>query len=100
MTPQQQKLLSLIAEAHICPSYESLMVSMGLRSKSGIHRLVTQLERMGKIFRLKGCARSIEVIEAAQSERIAIMLAIADEENFNYKKENKRLRDLIRKLGG
>ena len=43
------------------PSYAEMMVGIGLKSKSGIHRLVEGLVKQGKIKRVKFIHRSIEI---------------------------------------
>lgn len=69
MTPQQKRLYDIIkAELDatgVCPSYEEMRVRMGLKSKSGIHRLVCQLDERGYIRRLPHRDRSIEIIAPA-----------------------------------
>lgn len=45
----------------IPPSYEEMMHGVGLKSKSGIHRLITALEERGQISRLPGRARAITI---------------------------------------
>lgn len=100
MTPQQQKLLSLIAEAPICPSYEELLHSMGVKSKSRIFSIVAALKKQGKLIGGINAVRALEVVQDKQSEQLAIRNNIIDEENHEYKKENTRLRKLVRKLGG
>ena len=67
MTEQMQKLLAFIeAEIRwkgIAPSMQEMMEHMGLRSKSGVHRMVIALEARGKIKRLRGFARAIVLPE-------------------------------------
>lgn len=66
MTPQQKRLYDIIkAELDwggVCPSYEELRERMGLKSKSGIHRLITGLEERGHIRRLPHRVRCIEIV--------------------------------------
>ena len=63
LTSAQRNLLGFIEEYveanGITPSYGEMMVAMDLKSKSGIHRIVTALEERGHLFRLAGRARSI-----------------------------------------
>lgn len=68
LTGQQQHLLDYIAATckepeAVAPSFEDMMDWMGLRSKSGIHRILTALEDKGYIRRMYARARSIEVLE-------------------------------------
>jgi repressor LexA len=43
------------------PSFEEMMKGVGLKSKSGIHRLVEGLVKQGKIKRVKFTRRSVEL---------------------------------------
>lgn len=45
------------------PSFDEMREAMGLRAKSGIHRMITALEERGYIQRLPHRARSIEVLK-------------------------------------
>lgn len=73
LTKQQSKLLSYIndaiAETGITPSFEEMKQALGLRSKSGIFRLICALEERGFIRRLLNRARAIEVLRPPGSER-------------------------------
>ena len=66
LTPKQYKLLLHIqeqtAQNGYAPSYDEMRDAMGLRSKSGIHRLVCALETRGYIRRLPNKARAIEIV--------------------------------------
>jgi len=66
MTKQQAKLLKIIndfiAENGYSPSYNDLMDPMGVKARSGIHRMVHGLAAAGKITLNPGRARSIEVV--------------------------------------
>jgi len=44
------------------PSFEEMKIALGLRSKSGIHRLISALEERGFIRRIPNRARCIEVV--------------------------------------
>jgi len=65
MTPQQKRLYDIIkAEldaSGVCPSYEEMAGTMGLKSKSGIFPLVNALEEQGYIYRRPHRARSIQL---------------------------------------
>jgi repressor LexA len=74
LTPTQKELLLFInerlKESGVPPSYDEMKVALDLRSKSGIHRLITALEERGFIRRLPHRARALEIIklpEAVQS---------------------------------
>ena len=49
------------------PSFDEMKDALDLRSKSGIHRLITALEERGFIRRLPNRARAIEVIKLPES---------------------------------
>jgi repressor LexA len=66
LTRKQHELLLLIHERlqaeGIPPSFDEMKDALGLKSKSGVHRLVTALEERGFIRRLRHRARALEVI--------------------------------------
>jgi repressor LexA len=66
LTRKQLELLRFInerlKEAGVPPSFDEMKDALDLRSKSGIHRLITALEERGFIRRLPNRARAIEVI--------------------------------------
>jgi repressor LexA len=49
------------------PSFDEMKVALDLRSKSGIHRLITALEERGFIRRLAHRARALEIIKLPES---------------------------------
>lgn len=65
MTPKQRELLdfieSYIAENRFAPSFEEMQAQMGLKSKSGVDRMLAALEEQGQIKRIKNRARAIEL---------------------------------------
>jgi len=65
LTKKQHELLLFInkrlGETGICPSFDEMKESLGLKSKSGVHRLITGLEDRGFIRRLAHRARALEV---------------------------------------
>src|SRR3984885_2739353 len=67
LTRKQYELLRFISErlkeSGVPPSFDELKDALDLRSKSGIHRLITALEERGFIRRLPNRARAIEVIK-------------------------------------
>src|SRR6201991_3140930 len=67
LTRKQFELLRFIherlKEAGVPPSFDEMKAALDLRSKSGIHRLITALEERGFIRRLPNRARAIEVIK-------------------------------------
>ena len=66
LTAKQQKLLQYITnhvtKLGISPSFDEMKVALGLKSKSGIHRLVGALEERRFIHRLANRARAIEIL--------------------------------------
>ena len=66
LTPKQHKLLQFIEQSiqkqGISPSFEEMKTFMGLKSKSGIHRLIAELEGKGYIRHLPNQARTVEII--------------------------------------
>lgn len=78
LTRKQHDLLSFIHErlrdSGVPPSFDEMKDALELRSKSGIHRLITALEERGFIRRLPNRARALEILklpEAMQKDRPA-----------------------------
>ncbi|MBL94954.1 MAG: repressor LexA [Magnetovibrio sp.] len=71
LTHKQHELLMFINERindkGIPPSYEEMKEKLQLRSKSGIHRLITGLEERGFIRRLPHRARAIKVLQLPEN---------------------------------
>ena len=71
LTKKQKNLLIYINEklkhTGISPSYDEMRMSLNLRSKSGIHRLISALEERGFIKRLAHKARALEVIKLPEN---------------------------------
>src|SRR6201993_2764032 len=67
LTRKQYELLRFISErlkeSGVPPSFDEMKDALDLRSKAGIHRLITALEERGFIRRLPNRARAIEVIK-------------------------------------
>jgi repressor LexA len=67
LTRKQHELLMLIHERlqadGVPPSFDEMKDALGLKSKSGVHRLVTALEERGFLRRLHHRARALEVIK-------------------------------------
>lgn len=66
-TRQQKQLYDFIVaynnEKGYPPSFQEMTDGIGLRSKSGIHRLINALEERGKIARLRNRARSVVPVD-------------------------------------
>ena len=71
LTKKQKNLLMFINKklrsSGVSPSYEEMKQSLNLKSKSGIHRLVSALEERGFIRRLAHKARALEVIKLPET---------------------------------
>lgn len=72
LTKRQYELLMLIdrclRENGVSPSFEEMKDAVGLRSKSGIHRLITELEERGFLRRLPNRARALEVLKLPDNQ--------------------------------
>ena len=71
LTKKQRNLLLFINKkirsSGVSPSYEEMKTSLNLKSKSGIHRLISALEERGFIKRLAHKARALEVVKLPET---------------------------------
>ena len=71
LTKKQKNLLLFINKklrsSGVSPSYEEMKSSLNLKSKSGIHRLISALEERGFIKRLAHKARALEVLKLPET---------------------------------
>ncbi|MEC9368271.1 MAG: transcriptional repressor LexA [Pseudomonadota bacterium] len=71
LTPKQKELLMFIhervKETGVPPSFDEMRDALDLRSKSGIHRLITALEERGFVRRLPHRARALEILKLPES---------------------------------
>ena len=71
LTKKQKNLLVFINKkirsTGVSPSYEEMKTSLNLKSKSGIHRLISALEERGFVKRLAHKARALEVIKLPEN---------------------------------
>jgi len=71
LTRKQHELLSFIQtrleDSGISPSFEEMKEALDLKSKSGVHRLISALEERGFIRRLPNRARALEVLRQPDS---------------------------------
>jgi len=71
LTKKQKELFvylrDYISSNDISPSFEEMKNAVNLKSKSGIHRLITSLEQRGYIKRLKHKARAMEITKQLQN---------------------------------
>lgn len=67
LTAKQRELLVFIQrrleESGVSPSFEEMKDALDLKSKSGVHRLISALEERGFIRRLANRARALEVLK-------------------------------------
>lgn len=82
LTAKQHELLHFIQQkldaGGISPSFEEMKEALGLKSKSGIHRLISALEERGFLRRLPNRARALEVIKLPEGARAAPALENRD----------------------
>ncbi|HXP30575.1 MAG TPA: transcriptional repressor LexA [Stellaceae bacterium] len=85
LTKKQYELLIYInrrlTETGVSPSFEEMKEALGLRSKSGIHRLISGLEERGFIKRLAHRARALEVVRLPEDTAAAGRVRAAAERN-------------------
>ncbi|WP_319531711.1 transcriptional repressor LexA [uncultured Cohaesibacter sp.] len=71
LTRKQHELLMFIneriKESGVPPSFDEMKMALDLRSKSGIHRLITALEERGFIRRLPNRARALEILKLPEA---------------------------------
>ena len=84
LTKKQKELFvylkDYISSNEICPSFEEMKNAVNLKSKSGIHRLITSLEQRGYIKRLKHKARAMEITKDLPNKNINTL--VNDEQSF------------------
>ena len=95
LTRKQHELVCFIndrlAETGVSPSFEEMKDALDLKSKSGVHRLISALEERQFIRRLPNRARALEVLR--MPERGAPK-AIATAENSSDSRQLRQLRDV------
>jgi repressor LexA len=71
LTAKQRELLLLInqrlGETGVSPSFDEMREALDLKSKSGVHRLISALEERGFIRRLANRARALEVVKLPEA---------------------------------
>jgi len=76
LTHKQKELFvylnNYISSNDISPSFEEMKNAVNLKSKSGIHRLITSLEQRGYIKRLKHKARAMEITKELKNNNNSI----------------------------
>jgi repressor LexA len=75
LTAKQRELLLFIdqrlGETGISPSFDEMREALDLKSKSGVHRLISALEERGFIRRLPNRARALEVVKLPETRPAA-----------------------------
>jgi repressor LexA len=85
VTPQQHRLLQFLRERESLglpnPSLDEMAAAVGLKARSGAHRLVARLEERGHVRRIATRQRSVQVIHrahpVADQLRDALIAAVA-----------------------
>ena len=71
LTAKQRELLLFIndrlGDTGVSPSFDEMREALDLKSKSGVHRLISALEERGFIRRLPNRARALEVVKLPES---------------------------------
>ena len=85
LTKKQRELLMYLEEriskSGVTPSFEEMMKKVGLKSKSGIHRLISGLEERGFIKKLPFKARAIEILKSSDTKQKSLHNEIATIKN-------------------
>lgn len=72
LTAKQRELLLFIderlKESGISPSFDEMREALDLKSKSGVHRLISALEERGFIRRLPNRARALDVVKLPEGQ--------------------------------
>jgi repressor LexA len=75
LTAKQRELLQFIhdrlQQSGVSPSFDEMREALDLRSKSGVHRLISALEERGFIRRLPNRARALEVVKLPEARATA-----------------------------
>src|SRR3546814_1467304 len=76
LTAKQHELLHFIQQhldaSGISPSFEEMKEALGLKSKAGIHRLISALEERGFLRRLPNRARALEVLKVPEAAKALV----------------------------
>jgi len=79
LTAKQRELLLFIQDrlgaTGVSPSFDEMREALALKSKSGVHRLISALEERGFIRRLPNRARALEVVKLPDSSARAAVVA-------------------------
>lgn len=82
LTRKQHELIRFIQirleETGVSPSFEEMKEALDLKSKSGVHRLISALEERGFIRRLPNRARALEVLKQPEDVQSKAPARVAD----------------------
>jgi repressor LexA len=82
LTRKQHELVCFIddrlSETGISPSFEEMKDALDLKSKSGVHRLISALEERGFIRRLPNRARALEVVKMPERGELSKKSLVGD----------------------
>src|SRR6188508_977136 len=71
LTAKQRELLLFVnrrlGDTGVSPSFDEMREALDLKSKSGVHRLISALEERGFIRRLPNRARALEVVKLPEA---------------------------------
>jgi repressor LexA len=77
LTAKQHELLLFIdarlKDSGISPSFDEMREALDLKSKSGVHRLISALEERGFIRRLPNRARALEVVKLPETKSATVI---------------------------
>ena len=77
LTAKQRELLLFIdgrlKQDGVSPSFDEMREALDLKSKSGVHRLISALEERGFIRRLPNRARALEVLKLPETQRATVV---------------------------
>lgn len=80
LTAKQRELLLFIdgrlKDGGVSPSFDEMREALDLKSKSGVHRLISALEERGFIRRLPNRARALEVVKLPETQPSATVTPI------------------------
>ncbi len=85
LTVQQRDLLVFIksymdTSGSVAPTFEEMATALGLKSRSGIHRLLTRLEERGFIVRRHNQARALTIVRLPETGNALVALTSAVQE--------------------
>ena len=80
LTAKQRELLFFIdgrlKENGVSPSFDEMREALDLKSKSGVHRLISALEERGFIHRLPNRARALEILKLPETRTPASVIPL------------------------